>query len=1758
MKKTLASVIVLSATLAVLLAGCGKKPVQTAADPFREQLAASGEAIIEINENVVLSGGSYVVNGSKTLTGLGTLTAQGMTEDYIFTVSEKAGLTIDGITIDGGGEAKSGILVCKDGSVQFTQGELKNLTRLGLRVEGTAQIGGAITDVGTGWVDLRTGGELVVDGAMLTQSGGVGIQTARDSKVTVKGDALLTGARGNLLFNNGTAEIEQSTFTDATMFLISNNGTMSVTGTDLSKATGQGILYNYEGAQMSVTDCDLHDSADYIISNSGTMDMKNVSIARCKGYAVYNVGDNAVMTASHVEVENTEATAFFNRVGSTMTLANVDAVNVGGHNILNRGGTVTATGFKAAGGDAVVFMNQSATDKDLTYGTMTVDGFEVAGAPGYGILSYGGQLVLKNGTVGKCGSSGIYIRDGKADIRRVVVLGVNGKDSLPGIQVGHADTHNTVVTMTEVDISGAYRGINNRGHLTFNSGSITNNHNSGTYKSGGGINNYGTLILNGGTITGNSSVEGGGGVYNQGKLTINGGVIKGNKSGTSGGGLGNAKAGEIVINKGEITGNTAGKNAGGIYNGGKLTITGGVIKGNTNAGTGGGVVNEGTLYLRGGEITGNAASTSGGGLFNTSNGTAVLSGGIISANTTSDGKGGGGIYNTGKLTLQGTVQLTGNKSAGGGAAINNAKSSSGAVGSVTILGGTFSGNTAGTSGGAIVNSADMVITGGTFKGNKATNNGGAIYNNSKLTLGGAAFSGNTAGKNGPDVFNDNGVITLTGKVNADLWSNRVLEYNDAFSANSAIKISRFGDLKGRQNVARAAAGAKSRDVSAAFITADGKPVSTGGSAPTGTQARLLGSNGSVRSSGSLVDVALEARNGDIIELVSDITLDERVTVSDKSITIRDDGTPRTINVTATNRAFQLNKGAVLTITGKGGLTFKGGKSPASAICVNESSTLMMNGKITVTGFDGTCETDKSGGAFIWNTSTGTTVLDGVTFKDNKTAKNGSVVFSGGGVVTLKNVTTSGNRAASGQDVYATGETKVTVDGGSFASGTAHGGAASIFVNEKCTLTMKGKPTMDITAYKITTALADDFSAQSRVTLYLDGYALGKVVLTGTPAVIKAAVEGGAFSLPRAAAQTTPRALQLDGTLANAGSGSAPVVSAGEPQVRLLDSNGKERATGSLVSMAAQAKDGDILELFTDVTLTDRVTVSGKNVTLRDDGTHRTVTVTARNRAFQLNKSAKFTVSGSEKGGITFVGSTSPTSAICVNESSTLTMKGNITVTGFDGTCETDKSGGAFIWNTSTGNTVLDGVTFKGNKTAKNGSVVFSGGGTLTLKNVTTSGNSAGSGQDVYATADTKVVIDGGSFSSGTAHGGAASIFVNEKCSLTLKGKPVMDITAYKLVTVLDDSFDPQARVTLYLDGYAMGKTVVSGSPDVIEAAVKGGAFTMPRAAAQKPPRILHENGTISNLNGEGAGTPEPVKPSNEPQANLYDANGTLRTSGSFYAMMNEARNGETLELFDDVTIVDRFTLEGRSVTIRDDGNPRTITVSSTNRAFHLNKGGLTVIGTEKGGLTFKGKSSASVAICVNSSSSLTMKGNVTVTGFKCSNTGDTAGGAFIWNTNTGTTVLDGVTFKGNSSVKNGSAVYSAGGVLTLKNVTASENTAASGQDIHVSGSTQLTIEGGSFTSGTGKGNKASVYVNDNCDLILKGKVVADMTVQKIAAQLADDFDPRSRVTLYPDSYTAGKQVLRGSADVIRAAVNGGAFTLPAADDRSLLESGKLN
>jgi predicted outer membrane repeat protein len=183
-----------------------------------------------------------------------------------------------------------------------------------------------------------------------------------------------------------------------------------------------------------------------------------------------------------------------------------------------------------------------------------------------------------------------------------------------------------------------------------------------------------------------------------------------------------------------------------------LTLTKG------SAGSGGALwVQQGVVTLTGTKINNNSAG-SGGGVYN--QGTLTLSRCAISNNTAINGSG-GGIENIegASLTLQDST-VTGNvDSASPGGGVDNG-------GTLTITGGTFSGNQA-TQGGAIYNNgfyASMNDSPGTlFSSNTASSDGGAIYNNQGyFSVMAALFTGNSSQSSAASYVSCGGAICNVG------------------------------------------------------------------------------------------------------------------------------------------------------------------------------------------------------------------------------------------------------------------------------------------------------------------------------------------------------------------------------------------------------------------------------------------------------------------------------------------------------------------------------------------------------------------------------------------------------------------------------------------------------------------------------------------------------------------------------------------------------------------------------------------------------------------------------------------------------------------------------------------------------------------------------------------------------------------------------------------------------------------------------------
>lgn len=280
-----------------------------------------------------------------------------------------------------------------------------------------------------------------------------------------------------------------------------------------------------------------------------------------------------------------------------------------------------------------------------------------------------------------------------------------------------------------------------------------------------------------GTITGGGG-KAGGGVYveDQTSVTMNGGAITGNKVAEQGGGVYIKDGGSFTLNDGaEISENKAGMTGGGVFVNGykdwdkaEFTMNGGTISGNTagngNTGAGGGIGAYGTydgdrgnasVVINGGEITDNHVNYTGsnGAGIAVENGSLTMNGGTVSGNTAANL--GGGIYSHDSKTEISNVTVSGNEAAdrGGGIFING--------NDVKLTNNTISGNQANQNGGGVyvMGIGTTTMNGNSITGNKA-NQGGGIYatgNKANVTMTGGSISNNTADMVGGGVRLANGV-----------------------------------------------------------------------------------------------------------------------------------------------------------------------------------------------------------------------------------------------------------------------------------------------------------------------------------------------------------------------------------------------------------------------------------------------------------------------------------------------------------------------------------------------------------------------------------------------------------------------------------------------------------------------------------------------------------------------------------------------------------------------------------------------------------------------------------------------------------------------------------------------------------------------------------------------------------------------------------------------------------------------------------------
>lgn len=313
-----------------------------------------------------------------------------------------------------------------------------------------------------------------------------------------------------------------------------------------------------------------------------------------------------------------------------------------------------------------------------------------------------------------------------------------------------------------------------------------------------------TLILE--EYQGNSTGEGGA-IYNVGSATISGGVkIDGIINKGNGGGIFVA-GGTVRINSATITGKVSSSGSGGgIYaSGGTVTLNNGGKIDSCSATNGGGVyVAGGTFKLNSGTIDG-CSATNGGGVATTGSGKFDMTNGTISNNEATNG---GGIWcdTAGWTGSAADTKISGGSISynsavdGGGIYLNNPNDGYSSIRTLSIWGGTISGNEASNNGGGIYvdilteiyfSHESQTPSSPVITSNVASNDGGGIYMNTPNKFyfwKGTTITSNTA-LNGAGVFITTIELnTLFKDFNGAFYFNDVKIYNNKNDSGQAVQL----------------------------------------------------------------------------------------------------------------------------------------------------------------------------------------------------------------------------------------------------------------------------------------------------------------------------------------------------------------------------------------------------------------------------------------------------------------------------------------------------------------------------------------------------------------------------------------------------------------------------------------------------------------------------------------------------------------------------------------------------------------------------------------------------------------------------------------------------------------------------------------------------------------------------------------------------------------------------------------------------------
>ena len=703
----------------------------------------------EITEGVTIDGTLTNIAGPRVVIGGGGRTR-------LFTVSTSQAVQFNSISFRQGRATTGGaIFITTNGALVITDGEfMQNVA---------TQDGGAIF--------IANGGAASCDGCTFTANRALGDQPGlgggaitNSGTFTIVGGTTFTRNQAVSGLGNGGAILNRS---GATLNILGGSGSNTFSDNRAARAggaienigTADITLSDFQGNRAGINGGGIHTSASGTVIIRGGSMTNNVALG--EGGALWN------SAAGRLTVEATSFSGNLARgdesdqgggaiytdggptsvTGATITVNSANGASGSGGGILSKDANLTVSGTTFANntanraGGAIEVVGGVATLTDNTFQANIA-----SRAPGNGGAIHGG------------GSANSTVTDGLARGNRATEGGAFWISAMGTLTVDGTTIEQNTARGDDSDQGGG--GVySDGGTVVLIDAAIDQNRAGGTAGSGGGVLiNGGTFVARGSTtITNNVSNRAGGGIELNGATssvaaTVRDAIISGNRTGSN-------------------TDDTAPGNGGGIHAGGAVMLTVEMGSMNTNqANEGGGLwISAGTqATVTGTSFANNTAwgddADQGGGGFYNEAGHADFVDAVFEDNIARgvSGSGGGILNNDGTVTVRGG-SMTGNVARRAGGAIEDRNGVFPTGPSLTLASMLMADNRAesnpGNGGGLHVSGpGDVRIDSLTVRGNFASNEGGGLWNSGsgRMIVTYTTLETNEAGQDGGGFFQQAG------------------------------------------------------------------------------------------------------------------------------------------------------------------------------------------------------------------------------------------------------------------------------------------------------------------------------------------------------------------------------------------------------------------------------------------------------------------------------------------------------------------------------------------------------------------------------------------------------------------------------------------------------------------------------------------------------------------------------------------------------------------------------------------------------------------------------------------------------------------------------------------------------------------------------------------------------------------------------------------------------------------------------------------